>query len=178
MNLNSNKMKITDENSSNEDNDEIILTKAKYTLMKCATADSVVRSNDDALWNLYFNDQQHVSIKHLIKQHVATAANNSGQQLLQISTNSKMCMSRPNLDDLGEFIGIKNKAMMHSHLLQSFETQQTFANKVKQFLVEAQSNPNELKLMVVQCDFSKKYDPDLLSCVRYTIVEMLKETGI
>ena len=62
-----------------------------------------------------------------------------------------------------------------SCLLQSFETQQQFLLKVKNFLNDGGSGSLKPRLLVIQCNFDKKYDDDLLSCARYTIVEQFKE---
>ncbi len=95
--------------------------------------------------------------------------------MLQISTHSKMLISKNNLLEFAKRVNIKNTdKSLATCLLQSFETQQQFMLKVKSFFNES-NETNEPRLLVIQCDFGKKYDGDLLSCARHTIVEQLKE---
>lgn len=163
-----------------EQDQEAVLKKATELLVRCATADSVVRANNPELTSMYFDAQNHKTLKHLIETHIRTAAMSTAGEahhLLQITTHSKQPITRPSVDLIAAHLQIPNENI-DSLLLHSFETQQQFSGRVKQFLMDgARASPHSPRLMMIQCDFSKKFDADLLSCVRYSIVELLKEAG-
>lgn len=102
------------------------------------------------------------------------------KNLLQITTHSKMLLSKLSLTQLANRLNIRDEENNFATcILQSFETQQQFSAKIKSFLngptfTEEMSQDYD-RFMIVQCDFSKKYDGDLLSCARYTIVEQIKQ---
>ena len=187
--------KIDDFTLSQVDDPESLIKKAKSILLRCATADSIVRLTlnkqntlkNENLWDEYFLNQNHLCLNDLVLNHVSNFIQNSSNEamslnksLLQITTHSKVLMSKASLDQLAQHLGMGDlEQNFSSCLLQSFETQQQFALKVRTFLNSGNGNMAEsgdtARLLVIQCDFGKKYDADLLSCARYTIVEQLKE---
>ncbi len=81
-----------------------IVNDIKKLLLKCATADSVIRyslqsrneQKDENIWEEYFEVQKHSSFKDLIQNYinVDSKKNNLSKNLLQITTNSKNFMSK------------------------------------------------------------------------------------
>ena len=102
------------------DKDEELIDQIKKMLLRCATADCVLRlssssiaSNalqEDDLWSEYFNNQKHTSLRDLIAHHIETAREESmsaashdrgnatvksiNRNLIQITTNSMNCLSK------------------------------------------------------------------------------------
>lgn len=152
-------------------NDDI-LSKAKILLLQCSTLDNFYRAMSN---NLIDNDylmqnESHFSLTKLLKKNFLENKDKLRKNLFQVTTHSNYLLSRKNLATLADSLGIpKNK--ISACLLKSFNTEKQFSNKVEQFLSQA----NDKSVLIIQCDFSKNYEPDLLSCARHSIYEKFKE---
>lgn len=161
-----------------------IVNDIKKLLLKCATADSVIRyslqnrneQKDENIWEEYFEVQKHSSFKDLIQNYinVDSKKNNLSKNLLQITTNSKNFMSKADLHKLAAGLKI-NENNFSSCLLQSFDTQQQFKSKIKNFLINNSTNKQLPSVLIIQTDFSKKNSSDLVSCARHSIVDEISE---
>lgn len=165
--------------------EENVLSTAQKLLIRCATTDSVVRAcsvnnnrmnasarfDKQALWDEYFNHQRHLSLAELLKLHVNTHDQALNKNLVQVTSHCTHCLTSNELENIADGAGLKH---VDHCLLQSFETQQQFVNKVRTFLNERSTGAAK-RCLFVQCDFSKTYEAELLSCVRYTIVEQMNE---
>lgn len=164
----------------------------KKILLKCATADSVIRysnqpSRTENLWEEYFDIQKHSSFRDLLENHISlalgdlqttksTKKNNFSRNLLQITTSSKNFMSKSDLAKLALKLNLTPENNFSSCLLQSFDTQQQFKSKIKQFIQNASSDKQQINLFIIQTDFSKKNSSDLISCARHSIVDEISES--
>jgi hypothetical protein len=164
----------------------------KKILLKCATADSVIRysvqtrneTKDENIWEEYFDNQKHSSLKDLIENHInlskissipSNKKNNFSKNLLQITTNSKNFMSKLDLAQLASRLNVNSEKNFQSCLLQSFDTQQQFKSKIKSFLTYKTADNQSSNLLIIQTDFSKKNSSDLISCARHSIVDEISE---
>lgn len=168
-------------------NDQTYLIKdIKKILLKCATADSIIRQSvsnrsDENYWEEYFDIQKHSSFKDLIENHfnlnkvqVEHKQNNFSKSLLQITTNSKNFMSKSDLAKLTCKLNV-DQENFSSCLLQSFDTQQQFKSKVKSFITNSAADKHANSILIIQTDFSKKNSSDLISCARHSIVDEISE---
>lgn len=152
-----------------------LINKAKKYLLRCATPDSIIRSNasrflsqeeKDFVWNEYFSTQKHLCLKDLLNYHLNQSQDKTN--LIQITTNSKSTLLNLDLQDLSTSLNIDQTDVC---LLQSFDTQQQFLNKLKQFY----SKPSDQKnLLLIQSDMNLKYSSDLIACARHHIAESFK----
>ena len=189
----------TSENAVKFDNDCLLL-KTKQILLRCATADAIIRQSSasltnklskENLWQEYFVNQRHTSLRDLIDNHINKersdlsgdnpAVVDFSQNLVQITSNSKNFMSKLDLASLASSLNLVGGRNLSSCILQSFETQLQFSAQIKQFLEAtdeemATDDSTSPRLLIIQCDFSKKESPDLIACARHAIVEQVKQT--
>jgi hypothetical protein len=183
-----------------------MITLAKKTLLNCATPDSIIRLNvsrdfseqeKNFLWNEYFVNQKHLSLAELLSYHISNSVKfsrtktpklsnlksetrldfNSVNNLIQIATHSKASALNLDINSLGNAFSITNpKKNIEVCMLQSFDTQQQFYNKVKGFFENKnEADLNEKRFLLIQTDLNFKSRSDLIACSRYTIVESFKE---
>jgi hypothetical protein len=179
--------------------DEELIKYVKNMLLRCVTPDCIVRLcstrnveiNRDEIWSEYFNNHYFNSFEDLLAKHIRENENKKSsslymnKNLIQISTHSKHCSNKI---DLTKFTDSSNINFKSFHL-KEFATQQQFSMKLKQFLDNSANNSsklsnnmdldsemdNEIKILMIRCDFSNSFNSDLLSCARYSIEKQLKE---
>lgn len=140
---------------------------AKSYLIKCATPDFIIRSRDQQLWQEYFVNQAHMALDELLDYHVNRQTHDHNR-LLQISTHTKSSLFGLNIDQLKAKLAFD---IVELCLVNAFDTQHQFIDRIKQFLARS----CDRKLLLIQMELNQKYDNDLLACVRHLIVEALKE---
>ena len=163
-----------------------VVTKTIKILLRCASADCIIRSNMQKLknpdidikdiWQEYFENQQHTSLKDLIQQHMVTmdCEQSFSKNLLQITTNSNFFLGKEDIDKLAISLKVKPKDVENC-VLQSFETQQQFEFKIKNFLAKLKVNRSISHFLLIQCNFDDNSFYDLISCARFTICEQIKD---
>ena len=179
-------MELEDAQPSNNQlsHDELVTKTIKF-LLRCASADSVIRANMlklnsqnvgiNDLWKEYFENQKHSSLRDLIQQHVESTKNESSftKNLLQITTNSNFFLAKEDIEALAKSLSAQD---IENCVLQSFETQQQFEAKIKNFLARLQTTSEKSKrFLLIQCNFDDNKYYDLISCARFTICEQTKE---
>ena len=72
--------------------------------------------------------------------------------------------------------------MLEICLLNSFDTQIQFVERVRTYLANTNVVSSPLKkdysLLLIQVELNQRYDNDLLACVRHLIVETIKELNL
>ncbi len=200
---------------TDEDSLKKLIDTSKSMLLQCATSDSIARLSasrqsvidKDTIWNEYFTKQKHTSLKDMIKYHLKSQQQQQqfhlNRHLLQITTNSKLLITKADIAKLAVSLGESNanviKENFSSCLLNSFDTQQQFINKLREFLysdsttlaatnneetmdVDPYLNETDVKqvglkrLLVIQIDLTidTKHVFDLIACSRHVIVEECK----
>lgn len=152
---------------------EEILSKAKNLLLQCSTLDNLYRAiNKNLIEKNYLDlNRHHLSLSELLKKTIENNLIDDNKNLLQITTHSKFLLTRKSLASLAQILNLPTKNVS-SCLLKSFDTENQFSKKIKKFLSQTD---NDKKILIIQCDFSKKFESDLLSCARHSINERLKE---
>jgi hypothetical protein len=176
---------------------EDLVKQVKTNLLKCATPDSVIRAaaaanNKDRLgsdecefiWNEYFVQQQHLCLHELLAYHLQHQYEEEpqpgGGSLVQLTTHSKASLINLDLETLRKQLAVDS---VDACLLESFDTQQQFLGKLKSFVSSltaapssSQASGNNLRphVLLIQGDMDTKYSHDLISCVRYQLVELVK----
>ena len=150
----------------------------------------------DFIWNEYFVSQKHLSLKELLSYHTKSKIKlnrmtstqdekigsilssklefNSSNNLIQVSTHSKSSV----LNLANSKFQLPNeiqKINIECCVLQSFDTQQQFYSRVRNFFDRKVSSKNEKNFLLIQADLNLKYSSDLIACSRHTIVESFKE---
>ena len=170
---------ILDLNVSEKSNDaydwdycDDLFSKAQNLLLQCSTLDNFYRAMNKNLIdsNYLIKNTYHFSLSKLLKTIFLENKTELRQNLLQITTNSNYLFSRKNLEKLAHTLNIPSHNVSGC-LLKSFNTENQFSKKIEQFL----SQSNEKRILIIQCDFSKKYEPDLLFCARHSIYEKFKQ---
>ncbi len=162
--------------STKTENKVEILRLVKNHLLKCATPDSVIRASSisskkldqkeqEFIWNEYFNIQKHLYLKELLTYHLQ----NEKESLVQVTTHSKSSIINLDCDKLIKDLNLNSIDIC---LLNSFDTQQQFLNKFKHFF--SFSSPDKKNMLLIEADIDEKYSLDLISCVRYQLIEMIK----
>ena len=152
-----------DDKEEDETSINRLIETSKSMLLQCATSDSIARLssikqidkdlNKELIWNEYFIKQKHTSLKDMIKYHLNNKkqSTSSKQQqqfqlnrhLLQITTNSKLLITKTDLArmavSLGEKDANKIKENFSSCMLNAFDTQQQFINRLREFLFSSSS---------------------------------------
>jgi hypothetical protein len=194
--------RIVKEGGENE-----IIDKSKSMLLQCTTSDSIARLsstnnemidlNKDLIWKEYFIKQKHTSLKDMIKYHLNKQQNEKlNKYLLQITTNSKLLITKADIAKLAVNLGEKDankiKENYSSCMLNAFDTQQQFINRLREFLYSTTSTStlsttttsinddpyamsidnnadNKLRLFLIQIDLARATRQifDLISCTRY-----------
>lgn len=161
-----------------------ILLKAKKCLLQCATPDSVVRAvsgkssklakpEREFIWDEYFVSQKHLALDQLVKYHMCqNNSNQSHDQLVQVTTHSKSTLLSLDMDDFKKKIEID---CIDVCLLNAFDTQIQFVDRLRQYLNTPRKSLERKSLMLVQIELTERYDNDLLSCVRHLTVDTFKE---
>ncbi len=158
---------------------EELVKQVKINLLKCATPDSVVRSLNleralgkpecEFIWSEYFANQKHLCLRDLLGYHLKEEAPNS---LVQLTTHSKASLNNLDLEVLRKQL---NVASVEACLLESFDTEKQFVSKLESFTSGSHSRSSQKKhLLLLQGDMDTKYSHDLISCVRYQLVEHMK----
>ncbi|CAF0704523.1 unnamed protein product [Brachionus calyciflorus] len=167
------------ENDDNQQMDtdkyESVLTEAKSILLQCSTLDNILRAiNKNVIDSQYLSQNtQHYNLMSLLRHKLRpNYSSDFNKNLLQVSSHSNFSVTRQTLRHIAESLNL-DSSNLSSCLLKSFDTQNQFSNRVKQFLT---SQTKGLKLLVIQADFTKRFESDLLSCTKNAIVEQLKET--
>jgi E3 ubiquitin-protein ligase RNF213 len=197
-------MEHDDNSLLDEQKESQVIYLAKKFLLRCATPDSIIRissskefkdsTEKEFLWNEYFVNQKHLSLKELLSYHTTskikltrmtsaqadkTASTlsskleyNSSNNLIQVSTHSKSSVLN--------LVSTKftNNNYIESCVLQSFDTQQQFYSKIRSFFDKKVASQNEKNFLLIQADLNLKYSSDLIACSRHTIVESFKEALI
>lgn len=169
------------ENEAESDFDEnTVLKKIKEMILKCATADGIIRQSnsqlsnqmkEEQLWEEYFKN--HSSLRSLIKNHIENKWDMLMKNLIQITTNSKNFMSSQDITKLVTYLNVKDKTYC---LLQSFETKQQFTTQIKAFL-NKQWADDQIRLLMIHCNFNQKNSGEI-ETARHIIVEQIKETPL
>lgn len=161
-----------------------VLLEAKKCLLQCATPDSIMRVSSKSrldkdqrefIWNEYFLNQKHLALDQLMNYHFSLSINNDDGQLVQITTHSKSTLLTLDMDEFKNKIGIQ---LTDVCLLNTFDTQTQFVERVRNYYVTSEASlltPTQKSLMLVQIELARRYDNDLLSCVRHLIVDIRKE---
>lgn len=162
-----------------------ILLEAKKCLLQCATPDSVMRISSKSklpldqrefIWNEYFINQKHLAFDQLMMYHFSNNHIADDGQLIQITTHSKSTLLTLNMDEFKNKIGIQ---IIDLCLLNTFDTQIQFIERIRHYLFKSQSlSSTQKSLMLVQIELARRYDNDLLSCVRHLTVDIFKEYRI
>jgi energy-coupling factor transporter ATP-binding protein EcfA2 len=147
-------------NSSNASEAEIV-QQAKVHLLKCASPEFVLRSQDASLKVEYFQNQAHLALEDLLRYHLEKS--NDANRLVQITSHSKSSVFNVDLNSLG-FDSVQRC------LVNTFDTQLQFIDRLKSFLGSFSN-----RLLLLQIEINSKYDNDLLACVRHLIVETIRE---
>jgi hypothetical protein len=187
---NSNLIENMEDDNNNESSSKIshnqLVTETIKILLRCASADSIIktdmqkiRSKDVEIkdvWEEYFENQKHTSLKDLIEKHMESTIDekNFNKNLLQITTNSNFFLGKEDIENLAHALKVKSKDAENC-VLQSFETQQQFELKIKNFLSKLKNNQSSKQLLLIQCNFDDNSYYDLISCARFTICEQIKE---
>lgn len=166
--------------AESEFDEETTLKKIKEIILKCATADGIIRQSnsqlsnqmkEEKLWEEYFKN--HSSLRFLIKNHIENKWDLMAKNLVQITTNSKNFMSSQDITKLVTYLNVKEKTYC---LLQSFETKQQFTAQIKAF-VDKQSSEDQNRLLMIHCNFNQKNSREI-ETARHIIVEQIKETPL
>ncbi len=157
--------------------DELV-RQVKVNLLKCATPDAVVRSFNlqpsldkpecEFIWNEYFTNQKHLCLRELLEYHLKEDSSNS---LVQLTTHSKASLNNLDLDRLRKHLDV---ASIEFCLLESFDTEKQFVNRLESFTSVSNNADNKKHVLLMQGDMDTKYSHDLISCVRYQLVEHMK----
>jgi len=156
-------------------NADELLAEAKKILIQCATPDSIIRyysnprineTEKNILWNCYFEEQKHLSLKDLIEYHLIDKKINK-TNLVQLTTYSKSELSSLDKERFDVF---------EICLLKSFDTQLQFEKKIEQFLATTTID-EPIRILLIQTDLNQIQNADLIACARHTIVEKLKEAS-
>jgi len=167
---------------------EVLIKKIKRILLRCATADSIVRQSSskfdselqgEGLWEEYFQKEKHSSLRELLQNHMTqrneldSDSSMNNNNLVQITTNSKNFLSNQDLASLAEHLNCEGSSCC---ILSTFETQFQFATHIKNFLQT--ESPNQVnRILIVQTEFTVRNSADIATA-RHTIVEQIKETLI
>lgn len=173
-----------DSSSSNVTNEELI-RQVKINLLKCATPDSVLRASSsiqfrqqaerEFMWTEYFVNQKHLCLRDFLVDYLANYNSEtcSMSPLIQLTTHSNSSLVNLNLETLKSQLSLETLDVC---LLDSFDTQQQFLGKLKEFTSNAAtlSASDKKSMLLIQGDMTTKYSHDLISCVRYQLVELIK----
>ncbi|KAI4894839.1 hypothetical protein NFI96_022184, partial [Prochilodus magdalenae] len=146
-----------------------ILNQCRGKLVQCAALDSIIRVNTEDIQNVYFKQQTHTNLMDLIKEY--RSDNNKGM-CLEVSTYS-LLLNQRNLKSINEELNISKE---QSHLLQirEFQSEQAFCEAVRKCF---QPKSEGRVLVLIQFYFeNSKLSLRLLSCARYCITKLLKES--
>jgi hypothetical protein len=166
---------------------DALLKQIKQILLRCATADSIVRQSScmlsgelqgDDLWEEYFQKEKHSSLRDLLENHMSrtdlATTTTTNSNLIQITTNSKNFLSNQDLTKLAEQLSCQTSTYC---ILGTFETQVQFASQIKSFLEAPTASQQQPRLLIIQADFTVKNSADIATA-RHTVVEQIKETPI
>ena len=158
---------------------EELTRQVKQNLLKCATPDSVIRAANNSrsfdkserefIWNEYFYDQSHLCLKDLLSYHLKE---NKTNNLIQLTTHSKSSLVNVDIENLRS--QLEDVAYLDACLLESFDTQQQFLGKLKSFMSIISQTTVKKNVLFIQGDMNTRYSHDLISCVRYQLVELVK----
>ena len=138
------------------------------------------------MWEEYFTNQKHLSLKELLVYHISllnadestASVKNTANNLIQISTNSKLSLLNLDKTQLNESLShpLKCAANVDFCILKSFDTMQQFSTKIKTFLTQEPLNSKHF--LFIQSDLNQEYGADIIACTRHTIVENFKDIFI
>ncbi|XP_053391305.1 E3 ubiquitin-protein ligase rnf213-alpha-like [Mercenaria mercenaria] len=156
--------------------EEMILEKAKATLLLCATPDAVLRlkwsdlpsDEQKQLAKLYFKDQAHGSFLEYLEQKLVTEK--CEQLFSQITTHSKL-LGNVHKNDISQACNVDVSQILLIESLSSFDTEQQFTGKVQQHLKTHAEKPI---LVIVQCD-SGHVNANLIACARFCALDVFEK---
>jgi hypothetical protein len=152
---------------------EAVLMISKFLLLQTTSPAALVRIHNSKLQDQHiqlcelYESQHHESIKTFL-EHVFSHEHSRRGLLLQVTTHSHLLLSHE-----VEKLLPHTEGRVFSYLLQEFDTELDFNNKIGPLFVEA-TRSSKICLLVIQCD-SGHINSGLIACARHRIYDMRAE---
>ncbi|XP_041853322.1 E3 ubiquitin-protein ligase rnf213-alpha isoform X2 [Melanotaenia boesemani] len=162
------------------DLEKALLDKAKLTLLKCATPDSVVRLDctglakveSENLARVYFEEQNNSCLADYIFAHTRQEAN-CRSFFTEVTTFSRL-LTAFDLQPLEKMLDCVELLS-----LQQFDTEHSFLKKIRSFLTAANESRNTgpcNKILIIQCDFDEAtQSANLIASAKYSSINEINK---
>lgn len=161
--------------SSEENEEEVVLSLAKSFLLTCATPDAVVRlkysdlanQEKEELQRMYFQQQHHHSLRDFLEE--ALNKHEESSKFIEITTFSSL-LTRADVKVVAHALGLLADRILLLSLHQ-FDTEVSFYNKIRGFLQDA--GPS-LHILLIQMDLEESHCSDeLIASAKYCTINYL-----